>query len=283
MQVLLISKVMDVRGMRCAVGLLIVAGAVMGYAQDLVRVPESTQEVTDQITAVKVQTRVSDFLLGATEVTQKEYEAITGSNPSVYKGRERPVENVSWWDAIRHCNLRSTKEGLPQCYDLQTGRRHPSCTGYRLPTEAEWIAAAGPMPPGAQLIETGVFGVSSTKSLLDLNERLKRGTAPVRSRKANPLGFYDLRGNVWEWCGDYFDAIASPNSVRDPSGPATGLERVIRGGSFISSTSRWSREFRSSVKPDYRSRFTGFRVARSVADFKQQDSAGDDFSGPTTR
>ena|SRR5260370_22357257 len=117
-------------------------------AQDLVRIPAGEHEVTDQITSLKVRVSVSEFLMGATEVTQREYEAITSANPSVYKGASRPVENVSWWDAIRYCNLRSAKEGLPACYDLTTGRREPACTGYRLPNPR-------PHDPPRQAIDLG--------------------------------------------------------------------------------------------------------------------------------
>src|SRR5215213_2920962 len=100
------------------------AGCVStSFAQDLVRIPAGTYQVTDQITTLTVQLSVSEFLLGAAEVTQKEYESITSSNPSVYKGPDRPVENVSWWDAIRYCNLRSAREALTPCYDLTTGER----------------------------------------------------------------------------------------------------------------------------------------------------------------
>ena len=153
---------------------------------------------------------MSEFLLGAAEVTQTEYEAITSSNPSVYKGAGRPVENVSWWDAIRYCNLRSAKEKLTPCYDLASGERDPACTGYRLPTEAEWIVAAGPMPRDAQLLDVAHLGVTSTKSLAVLEPDLSQGTAPVRSRKPGHSGVFDLRGNVWEWTGDYFDPVTSP-------------------------------------------------------------------------
>jgi formylglycine-generating enzyme required for sulfatase activity len=236
-------------------------------AQDLVRIPASAHEVTDQITSLKVRVSVSEFLMGATEVTQREYEAITSAtsaNPSVYKGASRPIENVSWWDAIRYCNLRSAKEGLPACYDLTTGRREVACTGYRLPTEAEWIVAAGPKPSEQQLGEMANLGVSSTKAVGVLEAALKKGTAPVRSFQPNGFGLFDMRGNVWEWCGDYFDALASPDAVRDPSGPASGVARVIHGGSFVSTTSRWSGDYRSSMNAESRSRFTGFRVARSL-------------------
>ena len=243
---------------------LIAGSASTSAAQDLVRVPAGTYDASDQITTLNVRISVSEFLLGAAEVTQTEYEAITSSNPSVYKGADRPVENVSWWDAIRYCNLRSAKEELTPCYDLASGERDPACTGYRLPTEAEWIVAAGPMPRDAQLLDVAHLGVTSTKSLAVLEPDLSEGTAPVRSRKPGHSGVFDLRGNVWEWTGDYFDPVTSPDAVRDPSGPRSGLARVIRGGSFVSSTSRWSRDFRSSMDPAWRSRFTGFRVARSV-------------------
>jgi formylglycine-generating enzyme required for sulfatase activity len=237
--------------------------ASTGLAQDLVRVPGATHEVPDQITTLTVQVSVSEFLLGAAEVTQREYEAVTSTNPSVYKGADRPVENVSWWEAIRYCNLRSAKEALTPCYDLTSGDRDPACTGYRLPTESEWIVAAGPMPRDRQLLDVAHLGGPSTKSLDVFAPLLERGTAPARSRKPSESGVFDLRGNVWEWTGDYFDPISSPDAVRDPWGPPSGLARVIRGGSFVSSTSRWSRDLRSSMSPGWRSRFTGFRVARS--------------------
>src|ERR1700722_16997696 len=136
--------------LRLSIAFTVATFTSVAWAEDLVRIPASTHEVTDQITTLKVRVSLSEFLMAATEVTQRDYEAITSSNPSVYKGPSRPVENVNWWDAIRYCNLRSTKEGLPACYDLTTGRREPACVGYRLPTEAEWIVAAGPKPSGQQ-------------------------------------------------------------------------------------------------------------------------------------
>src|SRR5688572_29645691 len=244
--------------LKILIGFTVFTAAVHG--QDLVRIPAGTYEVADQITSVKLRVTVPEFLIGATEITQREYEAITSSNPSFYKGADRPVENVSWWDAIRYLNLRSAKEGLSACYDLATGRRQPGCTGYRLPTEAEWTTAAAPSP-GA---DVGNLGVSSTKSVSVFEPSLEKGTTPVRSFEPNKLGLYDMRGNVWEWCGDYFDALASPDAIRDPWGPPSGLARVIRGGSFVSTTSRWSRDYRSSMNPELKSRFTGLRVARNV-------------------
>ncbi len=250
---------------------LTISRAAPVFAQDLVRVPAGTHEALDQVTSLRVTVAVSAFLLGATEVTQKEYERITSSNPSVYKGEGRPVENVSWWDAIRYANLRSIGEGLAPCYDLTSGRRDRTCTAYRLPTEAEWIRAAGRAAESLQ--DAANLGVSNTKSVAPLEAAMKNGTAPVRSRKANELGLWDMRGNVWEWCGDFFHVTASPDSTRDPEGPATGLSRVIRGGSFLSTTSRWSRDYRSSMNPEWRSRFTGFRLARSLPENEKERAA----------
>ncbi|MPZ21561.1 MAG: SUMF1/EgtB/PvdO family nonheme iron enzyme [Luteitalea sp.] len=233
-------------------------------ARDLVRIPAASYDVSDRITTLELRVSVSEFLLGATEVTQREYEAMTGENPSVSKGSSRPVENVSWWDAIRFCNLRSAKEGLTPCYDMATGRRPEPCSGYRLPTEAEWMVAAGPPPAATALDEVANVGDTSTKSLRILHDALEKGTMPVCSRTRNAHGVCDLRGNVWEWCGDHYGAVASPDAVRDPVGPAWGPARVIRGGSFVTTTSRWSRDYRSSMRADSRSRYTGFRVARSL-------------------
>src|SRR5215831_1011145 len=109
---------------------------------------------------------------------------------------------------------------------------------------------------------------------------LAAGTSRVRSLKPNEMGVYDIRGNVWEWCNDFFDAVISPSSVRDPSGPLHGLARVIRGGSFVSSVSGWSREYRSSEPPEQRSRFTGFRVARSLDAVAAAGSSGLEFFRP---
>jgi Uncharacterized conserved protein len=263
--------------------LLTLTAAVLASAaaaQDLVHIPAGAQEVTDQITTLKVRVSISEFLLGATEVTQSDYEAITSANPSVYKGGSRPVENVSWWDAIRYCNRRSEKENLPACYDLATGRRDPACIGYRLPTEAEWILAAGSKPGEQRTGQPANLGASSTKTVGVLDEALKKGTMPVRSFPPNSFGLFDMRGNVWEWCGDYFDALASPDSIRDPSGPASGVARVIHGGSFASTTSRWSRDYRSSMSADSRSRFTGFRVARSLNPKSAPPAASEAFFRP---
>lgn len=224
-------------------------------AQTLREIPAASKEVADEATGIKIRIASAPYLLSATEVTQAEYEAITGRNPSIAKGANRPVENVTWWDAIRYCNLRSLKENLQPVYDLATGKADRARNGYRLPSDAEWEAAADPKPA-----EDAHLGIASTKDRADLVRLInEKGTRPVASGKPTSRGVYDIHGNVWEWTDDFWNP--SPNS---PQSNGHGVARILRGGSFISTTSRWARSYRSSMKPEHRSRFTGFRVARTL-------------------
>src|SRR5690349_20212531 len=111
-------------------------------ARDLVLIPAQSTDVVDERTGVKTPLRVGSFRISPTECTQAEYRSVTGVNPSLHQGPDLPVENVSWWDAIRYCNARSLREKLEPCYDLRTGKCDLNRNGYRLPTEAEWVAAA---------------------------------------------------------------------------------------------------------------------------------------------
>lgn len=224
-------------------------------AAEMVRVPGASKQVVEGETGVKLTISVDDFLIGSTEVTQAGYQAIAGENPSAYRGPNRPVENVSWWDAIRYCNLRSRKEGLEPAYDLITGRCDRTRNGYRLPTDAEWeVAAAGSDAASSNL------GLTSTKSAADLVKLVQeKGTRDAGFSKANPLGLHDMLGNVWEWTTDYFNPI--PNS---PQQGEFGRARIIRGGSFVSTRTQWARGYRSSIDPEHKGRYTGFRVCRSL-------------------
>ena len=243
--------------------------AALASGQKLVPIPANAREVVDAFTGIKVHVATSEFMMATAEVTQKEYMLIMGSNPSHYRGDERPVENVSWWDAIRYCNRRSVKEGLQPVYDVATGRCDRSRSGYRLPFEAEWSAASGGQKTDGQL------GDSGTKDTAKLLERVSRGTAKVGSYPPNRFGLYDVLGNVWEWCNDYFDPAQNVTAREDPEGPRRGAERVIRGGSFATPPAGWSKGFRSSMDPATRSRYTGFRVCRNAA-AKVASAAGAD-------
>jgi len=236
-----------------------------GSSGGLVEVPGTSYEVTDTLTKVPVTVTLGRFLIAPKELTQREFEAVMGYNPSLHKGADLPVETVSWWEAIRYCNLRSLRENVEPCYNLETGCCEIARNGYRLPTDAEWTHAAGTIPDPKGNGEAANLGSSDTKNVARLREELQTsGTKPVGSYSPNQFGLFDMFGNVWEWTSDYFNPEVTPQASYNPAGPLRGLSRIVRGGSFISTTSDWARGYRSSIEPGYKSRFTGFRVCRTV-------------------
>jgi hypothetical protein len=179
------------------------------------------------------------------ETTQAEYQAIAGVNPSQYLGAKLPVENVSWWDAIRYCNLRSEREGLQPAYDLTTGRCDRTRNGYRLPSDAEWEAAATGSDP-----KQSNLGIARTKDPTEVAALVRtKGTRTAGQSAPSATGHFDMLGNVWEWTDD--------------ATHSNGIARIIRGGSFVSTVSQWARGYRSSMDPGHRSRYLGFRTCRT--------------------
>jgi formylglycine-generating enzyme required for sulfatase activity len=231
----------------------------------LVEIPGVSYEVTDGLTSIPVTVTLGKFWIAPTELTQPEFEAVMGYNPSIHKGPNLPVENVTWWEAIRYCNLRSLRENLEPCYNLETGACDIEKNGYRLPTDAEWTHAADMPTKAADGSIAANLGSPDTKSVDRLMEDLKTATTkPVGSYPANRYGLYDMVGNVWEWTSDYFNPVRTVQASYNPSGAQRGLARIIRGGSFMSTTSSsWARGYHSSMDPDYKSRFTGFRICRT--------------------
>jgi formylglycine-generating enzyme required for sulfatase activity len=188
------------------------------------------------------------FELGIYEVTQEQYEKVMGTNPSNFKGRQNPVENVSWDDAVEFCRKLSA---LPA--EKSAGYV------YRLPTEAEWEYAcrAGTKTDysfGNSDAELGDYGW--------YDENSGKTTHPVGGKKPNAWGLYDMHGNVREWCQDWYGDYPS-GSVTDPTGAASGSIRVNRGGSwnYYSANCRSARRSRNT--PDNRNYYLGFRVLRS--------------------
>ena len=224
---------------------------------ELVEVSGTSYQVTDTLTTVPVTITLGKFLIAPGELTQGEFEAVMGYNPSFHKGADRPVETVSWWEAIHYCNLRSQRENFESCYNLETGFCDVSNNGYRLPTDAEWTHAAGPVPEMTGNSLAANLGNSDTKHIGRLVEELKdSGTKPAGSYPANAFGLYNMYGNVWEWTTDYTNPERTPQASYNPSGPLRGLGRIVRGGSYVSATSvPWAQDYgsyRSSIEPDYK-------------------------------
>ena len=272
---------------------------------------------------------LSDFYMGKYEVTQKEYASVMAgqkvtvngteyaleSNPSyctedstdytLFNGdiqEKRPVEGVTWYDAVWYCNALSEKEGLTKAYNIEvttvnssnhitaaTVTLNKNAKGYRLPTEAEWeYAARGGDPTkadwnyvfsGADTAE-GVSYNSSKNAGLDSvgwywynsingttgdtqpsSGKQGYGTHQVGKKAPNRLGLYDMSGNVWEWCYDWYGTVNTGTETA-PTGAASGSYRVDRGGSWGRDALYASVSYRFSSSPSSRYDYLGFRVVR---------------------
>ena len=182
------------------------------------------------------------FYMGVYEVTQEQYEAVTGKNPSKFKGPANPVDSVGWADAVDFCGKLSEK----------TGRK------VRLPTEAQWEYAcrAG----------TGTkFGFGDEDG--DLRDyawyiaNSRDTTHPVGQKKPNAWGLYDMHGNVYEWCSDFWSGSYANAKTSNPEGPGSGTFRVLRGGSWHNYPQHCRSAYRNRGVPDNRHISYGFRVA----------------------
>ena len=218
-----------------------------------------------------------DYRIGKYEVTFDEYDAFCNATGRSKPGDEgwgrgtRPVMNVSWMDAIGYCNWLSEKEGIAKAYDSNgnlldgNGNIMTDITrveGYRLPTEAEWEYAA----LGGSDSKGYKYAGSNTLSEVGWYDgNSGRKTQPVGQKKANELGLYDVSGNVWEWCHDWYGDYASTTQT-NPTGPNSGSLRLARGGSW--NMADWGCRVahrNNTLVPTYTGRSTGFRVARTSA------------------
>jgi sulfatase modifying factor 1 len=192
------------------------------------------------------------YYLQTTPVTQAHWQALMGDNPSYFKGARRPVEQVSWKDCQRFIlKLNRLQEGV-----------------YRLPTEAEWeyAARAGRETPfgignGHDLDSTQANFDGSGPYGAAAQGIYREETTPVKSFQANAWGLYDMHGNVWEWCQDWY-AEYPAGTLIDPTGPEQGVFRIIRGGGWRYSGQHCRCASRNYDSPDGRSRSLGFRVVR---------------------
>ena len=219
--------------------------------------PEDEEEHLYDETLHEV-TLTHGYWLGETPVTQKEWTAVMGKNPSYFTGDDLPVEQVSWNDCQEF--FKQIQESAPLCYrfDFQT--------------EAQWEYAcrAGTTTPYSFGIRcSGVecncdgrrpYGYGDTRKRFE--QVYLEMTTPVRSYPPNPWGFYDMHGNVWEWCADWYDKdyYDADDVQTDPTGPSSGSSRVFRGGGW-NGRARYCRSVsRSSYIPTYRNYNIGFRA-----------------------
>jgi formylglycine-generating enzyme required for sulfatase activity len=189
------------------------------------------------------------FWMGKTEVKQRQWQALMGDNPSNFKGDDLPVERVDWNQCVAFCQKLTQRE--------RAAGRLPAGYEFRLPTEAEWeYAARG----GAKSRGFAYSGSDALDNVACYNANSGSKTHPVGQKLANELGLYDMSGNVWEWCWDWYGAYEA-GAVTDPKGAAISSYRVCRGGgwgddaSFRRSANRHGRWPSSAIND------LGFRVA----------------------
>jgi formylglycine-generating enzyme required for sulfatase activity len=214
------------------------------------------------------------------EAAQSEWLAVMGWNLSHFPGGNRPVETLTWWDAVSYCNLRSAGEGLTAAYTITgatySGNHITSATvtwnqaanGYRLLTEAEWEYACR-----ATSMTAFCNGAITNINCSPLDPNLAQvgwycGTASstthdVGGKTANAWGLKDMHGNAREWCWDW-DGTYPTGPLTDPTGPASGPGRVTRGGGWMHSAQDCRSAFRNYSNPSYADFDLGLRVSRTA-------------------
>jgi sulfatase modifying factor 1 len=199
---------------------------------------ESVAKLTHQVT-------LSDFYIGKCEVTQKQWQDIMGSNPSNFKNCDNcPVEQVSWYDVQEFIKKLNEKTGK----------------NYRLPTEAEWEYAARGGASASSATATKYSGSNNLDEVAWYDGNSGNKTHPVGQKKPNELGIYDMSGNVWEWCNDWYGKYSN-DSQTNPQGASSSSFRVLRGGSWLRNDGDYRVSSRGSSMPIYRKSHRGFRLA----------------------
>jgi formylglycine-generating enzyme required for sulfatase activity len=225
--------------------------AVTQSGIEMVQIPAGrfTMGDSDEIDATPHEVVLSSFYMDTTLVTQAQYQKLMQDNPSRWKAKENPVEQVRWSDAVRFCNARSTGEGLVPCYDLENWTCNFEANGYRLPTEAQWEYAcrAG--------TETAYFmgnDASKLGAYAWFDKNAGGHPQPVGQKQPNPWGLYDMCGNLWQWCQDFYQVDYYEESPEEnPRGPKTGETKVVRGGAWKFSADSCRSGYRYNEDPGY--------------------------------
>jgi len=254
-------------------GMVLVKGGTFRMGSPKSERLRGEDEVSHQVT-------VSSFYIDPYEVTQKDYRAVMGKNPSRFKGDDKPVNNVTWYDAVRYCNKLSKKNGYQPVYKIKGNKVtwNRKANGYRLPTEAEWEYAAragknsifytgfyltdkdanfqGEYP---YLIEENYLHQKDPKVVQgDFRDNLVK----VGSFKPNAFGIYNMHGNVSEWCFDYYGAY-NKKQKKNPAGPKKGTLKVNRGGGYNDYGKHLRLAYRSVAEPKSSDANLGFRIVRN--------------------
>jgi uncharacterized repeat protein (TIGR02543 family) len=226
---------------------------------------------TGDVTPVHTVT-LSSFYMGKYEVTQGQYLEVMGTNPSYFMSdpaadevqAKRPVEQVTWYEAVAFCNALSEDEGLSPAYTISetTVTLNSGANGYRLPTEAEWEYAAkgGNGSPGSYTYA----GSNNPDEVAWYSSNSGSKTHEVGTKAANGLGIYDMSGNVYEWCWDWYGTYSS-SAQTNPLGASSGTDRMLRGGDWYFTASFLRSVRRNEDTPSLRGVSLGFRVVRPQA------------------
>jgi formylglycine-generating enzyme required for sulfatase activity len=258
---------------------------LVGYSWEL---PVHTVQVSAFYMAKNLVTKELWDDVRAWGLTHNYTDLAAGNGSYASKGVNHPVHSITWYDMVKWCNARSEKENLTPCYTVleaiyKTGQSDVvvcnwGANGYRLPTEAEWEKAARGhlsaqnFPWGNTITHSQANYYSSSSYSYDVsptrsyhpsyNNGDPPYTSPVGSFAPNGYGLYDMVGNVWEWCWDYYGLYAA-GSQTDPRGATSGLYRVLRGGYWYLYADYCRVAYRNSYNPTSGSYYFGFRPARS--------------------